>query len=229
MQSPRGPTFVSVPVDDWDRECAKMEARTVSNAVSGDSALLARAGTALSAARRPVIVVGASVARDGAWDGVIALAERHQTPVWVTGQVLTATAGESFPVTPVPRATSPAPSSLNAVPSTGPSVPTPPPAAGSTAKDLQESLGHGSPGAASPAIGEGKSAAKPPATGGIPGQAPSEAGQPEGAEPEPAPAAPPFEASANPGPKPWVPLGVGLGAAGLALGSVLLLGRRFSW
>jgi benzoylformate decarboxylase len=93
MQSPRGPTFVSVPVDDWDRECAKLEARTVSNAVAGDSALLARAGAALSTARRPVIVVGASVARDGAWDEVIALAERHQAPVWVSPR----SARNSFP------------------------------------------------------------------------------------------------------------------------------------
>ena len=40
--------------------------------------------TLLGAARRPVIVVGASVARDAAWAEVIALAERHQAPVWVS-------------------------------------------------------------------------------------------------------------------------------------------------
>jgi benzoylformate decarboxylase len=84
MQPPRGPTFVSVPVDDWDRLCAPIEARTVSSAVAGDPALLAQAAAALGAARRPVIVVGASVARDGAWEDVVALAERHQAPVWVS-------------------------------------------------------------------------------------------------------------------------------------------------
>ncbi len=84
MQPPRGPTFVSVPVDDWDRLCAPIEARTVSSAMAGDPELLARAAAALTAARHPVIVVGASVARDGAWDEVIALAERHQAPVWVS-------------------------------------------------------------------------------------------------------------------------------------------------
>src|SRR5947207_14262028 len=46
--------------------------------------MLARAAAMLSAARRPVIVVGASVARDGAWQEVIALAERHQAAVWVS-------------------------------------------------------------------------------------------------------------------------------------------------
>jgi hypothetical protein len=55
---------------------------------------------------------------------------------------------------------------------------------------------------------------------------------PEGDEAEPAPAQsslPTFEAGDNPGPEPWVPIGIGLATAGLALGSVLFLGRRFSW
>src|SRR5437588_847502 len=51
---------------------------------AGDPSMLARAAAMLSAARRPVIVVGASVARDGAWQEVIALAERHQAGVWVS-------------------------------------------------------------------------------------------------------------------------------------------------
>ena len=84
MQSPRGPTFVSVPVDDWDRACTPVPSREVSGAVSGDPALLARAATLLAAARRPVLVVGAAVARDGAWAEAIALAERHQAAVWVS-------------------------------------------------------------------------------------------------------------------------------------------------
>jgi benzoylformate decarboxylase len=84
MQPPRGPTFVSVPVDDWDRPCTAVPAREVSATVSGDPAMLARAATLLGAARRPVLVVGASVARDAAWPEVIALAERHQAPVWVS-------------------------------------------------------------------------------------------------------------------------------------------------
>src|SRR5215470_8625117 len=72
MQPPRGPTFVSVPVDDWQRRCAKLAAREVSGAVAGDPAQLERAALMLAAARRPVLVVGASVARDGAWQEVIA-------------------------------------------------------------------------------------------------------------------------------------------------------------
>jgi benzoylformate decarboxylase len=84
MQPPRGPAFVSVPVDDWDRACAAPSHREVSFKVAGDPVLLARAATMLSTARRPVIVVGAAVARDAAWEEVIALAERHEAPVWVS-------------------------------------------------------------------------------------------------------------------------------------------------
>jgi benzoylformate decarboxylase len=83
MLPPRGPTFVSVPVDDWDRPCSALAARQLSRSVAGDPALLADAAAALRAARRPVIVVGASVARDDAWDETIALAEQHQAAVWV--------------------------------------------------------------------------------------------------------------------------------------------------
>jgi len=84
MQAPRGPTFVSVPVDDWDCPCTPLPRREVSQSVAGDPVTLRRAAAMLAAARRPVLVVGASVARDAAWQEVIALAERHQTPVWVS-------------------------------------------------------------------------------------------------------------------------------------------------
>jgi len=84
MQSPRGPTFVSVPVDDWERPSTITSPREVSRTLCGDPVLLSRAADMLATARRPVLVVGASVARDGAWQEVIALAERHQTAVWVS-------------------------------------------------------------------------------------------------------------------------------------------------
>jgi benzoylformate decarboxylase len=93
MQPPRGPTLVSVPVDDWDRLCLPTRARDVSRVLAGDPGLLARAAAALRAARRPVIVVGAAVARDDAWDETIALAELHQAAVWVSPM----SARNSFP------------------------------------------------------------------------------------------------------------------------------------
>ena len=84
MQAPRGPTFVSIPVDDWDRLTAPVEPRQVSRTIAGDPSLLAEAAASLAVAKHPVIVVGAGVARDGAWTDVLALAERHQAPVWVS-------------------------------------------------------------------------------------------------------------------------------------------------
>jgi benzoylformate decarboxylase len=84
MQPPCGPTLVSVPVDDWDRPCDSVAPRRTSRRVAGDSALLAEIADALSLAERPAIVAGPEVARDDAWDEIIALAERHQAEVWVS-------------------------------------------------------------------------------------------------------------------------------------------------
>jgi len=82
MQPPRGPTFVSVPVDDWDRYCDPLEPRRLGGVVRGDPELLAEMAAALSACACPAFVVGAGVARDDAWDEVVALAERHRARVW---------------------------------------------------------------------------------------------------------------------------------------------------
>jgi benzoylformate decarboxylase len=93
MQPPRGPAFVSIPVDDWDRPCSPPAARRVSRRVAGDPVLLDHAAAALRNSHRPVIVVGAAVARDDAWDETIALAEQHQAAVWVSPM----SARNSFP------------------------------------------------------------------------------------------------------------------------------------
>jgi benzoylformate decarboxylase len=93
MQPPRGPAFVSIPADDWDRPCLPLAARQVSRRIAGDPVLLERAAALLRDARRPAIVVGAAVARDDAWDETIALAEQHQAVVWVSPM----SARNSFP------------------------------------------------------------------------------------------------------------------------------------
>lgn len=83
MQPPRGPTFVSIPIDDWERPCNPVRAPRAGATNPGDPALLAEAAMLLAKAGRPALVVGAGVARDGGWDRAIALAERHQAPVFV--------------------------------------------------------------------------------------------------------------------------------------------------
>jgi len=84
MQPPRGPTFVSIPVDDWERVTEPVEARLVSTALRPAPDLLASLGDALDAAKRPAFVVGSALDRDGAWDLGIRLAERHNALVWVS-------------------------------------------------------------------------------------------------------------------------------------------------
>ncbi len=82
MEPPCGPTFVSVPVDDWDRACGRLAPRRVAARNPGDPSALTAVAEALATARMPAIVVGAGVARDQAWAEVIELAERHRAAVW---------------------------------------------------------------------------------------------------------------------------------------------------
>jgi benzoylformate decarboxylase len=83
MQPPCGPVLVSIPADDWDQPADLVEPRIVSSAIRPDPGVLQRIGDALDASRRPAFVVGAGVDRDGAWDEVLQLAERHRARVWV--------------------------------------------------------------------------------------------------------------------------------------------------
>lgn len=84
MQPPCGPTFVSIPVDDWDRRTEHVSPRQVSAALRGDPNLLAKLRDALDRATRTAFVVGSGVDRDGAWELAVRLAERYGAHVWVT-------------------------------------------------------------------------------------------------------------------------------------------------
>lgn len=83
MTPPCGPVLVSIPSDDWAVMTLPVDAREVSRRQRPDPALLAKIGDALDAARRPAIVVGAAIDRDGAWDEAVELAERHNARVYV--------------------------------------------------------------------------------------------------------------------------------------------------
>src|SRR4051812_31771093 len=82
MEPPCGPTFVSVPVDDWDRTCERLPTRQIAARNPGDPDALAAVAKALATARTPAIVAGAGIARDQAWSEVVKLAERHGAAVW---------------------------------------------------------------------------------------------------------------------------------------------------
>lgn len=76
MERPYGPTFVSVPEDDWERETPLLATRRVYSDVVADPSGIAAVVEALRASRAPALVVGAGVDRDGAADLVVRLAER---------------------------------------------------------------------------------------------------------------------------------------------------------
>ena len=83
MMPPRGPVLVSIPVDDWGVLTEPVAARRVSTELRPQPDLLAELGRLLDAAERPAFVVGAAVDRDGAWNALLALSERHRARVFV--------------------------------------------------------------------------------------------------------------------------------------------------
>jgi benzoylformate decarboxylase len=82
MQPPRGPVFLSIPMDDWTHECAPLAARRVSHSVSPDRAALDEIVVALNASRSPAIVVGSQIEEDQGWHQTIALAEHLVADVY---------------------------------------------------------------------------------------------------------------------------------------------------
>jgi benzoylformate decarboxylase len=81
-QQPCGPTFVSVPVDDWDAPGIAFTARPRLPGFAPDPDALAELATVLNGSERPAFVVGAAVDADGAVPDVVALAERARVGVW---------------------------------------------------------------------------------------------------------------------------------------------------
>lgn len=82
MQHPRGPVFLSIPMDDWDAGAEPLPARRIHYRSAPDPEGLREAAAVLRDAGSPAIVVGPGVARSGGFDGVVALAERLRAPVW---------------------------------------------------------------------------------------------------------------------------------------------------
>jgi benzoylformate decarboxylase len=86
---PRGPVFVSLPMDDWYAEvdeadvAAATNRRVTGRSVADPEAVRALA-EALEKAVNPVLVAGPDVDGSGAWDLGIALAERQRLPVWAS-------------------------------------------------------------------------------------------------------------------------------------------------
>lgn len=82
MQKPCGPTFVSVPADDWSQRAEPVAVCAKSRDFAPDPALLRMLANAINECKRPALVIGAAVARDGGADLAVRLAEAMQGPVW---------------------------------------------------------------------------------------------------------------------------------------------------
>jgi benzoylformate decarboxylase len=87
--APRGPVFVSLPMDDWYAEVDEGDARAaIARRVEGRATANPEAVRALAArldqASNPVLVAGPDIDTAGAWDLAIALAERQRLPVWAS-------------------------------------------------------------------------------------------------------------------------------------------------
>lgn len=82
MQNPRGPVFVSIPMNDWDAEAEPFTAREISHRSAPDPEALESVASVLADAKRPVIVAGSGIARANAFHDAVALAEKLEAEVW---------------------------------------------------------------------------------------------------------------------------------------------------
>ena len=84
MQPPCGPTFVSVPIDDWTHPTQPLEARDISRETGPDPEAMKSLAAALAVSKRPALVVGPSVDRALAVDLMVRLAEKAKAAVWAS-------------------------------------------------------------------------------------------------------------------------------------------------
>jgi energy-coupling factor transport system substrate-specific component len=155
-------------------------------------------------------------------------ASKDQTPIWVTGQVLVAVAGEALPISPPPRRETTVSPSTPASPESGKGAAAPP------SNGVAPGSSSGGAGGGAPSLGAPPTV-PPVGEGGIPAPGPLGEGtapEPEGGESgesgAPAPVAP-VAASDSDGPAPGPPIGIGLATGALALALPWWLGRRYGW
>lgn len=100
IQPPAGPTFLSLPMDDWDKPALANSPfrRMLSERVGPDQARLQDFARRIGEARSPVLVIGASVDRSDGWDTARQLAEKLNVPVWAPPETDRAAFPEDHPL-----------------------------------------------------------------------------------------------------------------------------------
>ncbi len=87
---PRGPVFVSIPMDDWyaevrtEEEVRLQTERTVTGAAQPDRATMQELARRLTRARNPALIAGPDIDAAGGWEAAVALAEWARLPVYAT-------------------------------------------------------------------------------------------------------------------------------------------------
>jgi len=84
MQPPCGPTFVSIPIDDWMHPAQAVAARKVSREIGPEPEAMKTLAAALNASRHPALVVGPGVDRAAAVDQMVKVAEKAKASVWAS-------------------------------------------------------------------------------------------------------------------------------------------------
>ncbi|MDQ2631811.1 MAG: benzoylformate decarboxylase, partial [Actinomycetota bacterium] len=87
--APRGPVFVSLPMDDWYAEVDEADARAaierrVDGRATANPEAVRELADRLDSAANPVMVAGPDIDASGAWELAIALAEQQHLPVWAS-------------------------------------------------------------------------------------------------------------------------------------------------
>jgi benzoylformate decarboxylase len=84
---PKGPAFVSIPMDDWEEDAdpAAVEhlmARSVHGRAAPSGATIGALADRLAAASNPVFVAGPDIDASGGWEAAVALVESQRLPVF---------------------------------------------------------------------------------------------------------------------------------------------------
>jgi benzoylformate decarboxylase len=86
--APKGPAFVSLPMDDWneeaDAESGHVVERITQPRMGPDPAAIESLAQRLNAASNPVLVAGPEIDASGAWEAAVTLAERQKLPVFAS-------------------------------------------------------------------------------------------------------------------------------------------------
>jgi benzoylformate decarboxylase len=86
---PKGPAFVSIPMDDWTREIEALDfttqiARSVEGRTQPPQSQIEALAKRLGAARSPVFVAGPEIDASRGWDAAVELVESQRLPVWAS-------------------------------------------------------------------------------------------------------------------------------------------------